>query len=181
MMQDHARPAADSMLATAWITVRSQLRDHDALQCRVALQLLERVQIAGDELFKLQYLYESRTDAFFRRDYAAQLLNFVDGDLTDVFRGFTGRIAALIALTMGEAVEVDPLEIDADLDLVLRYLDVSVMAADSSSIPSSYRAVFQEVAGALRTWGSEVRALVAELTAQAQSNEREATSSGRVG
>lgn len=151
----------ERMVSARWRRVSCRLRGRPLSLAEGELVAL--VCQAACEVFKLQALYERDVGAISRRDATAQLLNFIDGDLTDIFRSFTTSAAYLLYPRRSWAEKADPTETEGELDLVVRYLDIGAMAAESPHIPEDIRAVFREVGTALSGWGGHVQAVVARI------------------
>lgn len=159
--------AAAGLLAAAWIEAHAVTERQERQRTKmVEVAFTQVVEYAGDELAKLQALFEAEVGVIHRRDATAQLLNFVDADLTDAFRGFTHHAAGLLLSNDGSRSADALIEIEGYLDLVVRYLSIARLAARHPMVEEHCRTVFEGVGDALHWWGRVVAHLIAALAEQ---------------
>lgn len=119
-------------------------------------ELVRQVELAAAALAPLQALYDDCPQGYDRRNAYGRLLNFIDGDISDVIRGIMSDLPVMIPAGPGWAEEADPSEMHADAELLVRYLAVGGMAAEHPAIPDSARRLFADVEDALRDWETNV-------------------------
>lgn len=151
-MQPVRTPTRRSTLAPAWLEARERIAATGSGHPDAFAALAALVDNAGAELQKLQDLYEQDPTAADGRGAWAQLLAFVDGDLTDLMRGVSLDAAALMP-GEGWLERADPVEAEGDVELLVRYLTVARMAAEHAAVPPHARAAFREVGASLEGWG----------------------------
>lgn len=156
--------STELMFAVRWIEAECRMRSR-GIADGACSEMARLIAQAGRELEPLQALFQNDPGVASRRDPSAQLLNFVDGDLTDVFRGFTDSASYLLSDSADWLAQADPDEVEGELDLVVRYLDIAVMAAESAAIPDDVRAVFRRAGAALNGWGDRVLRLTEQIYA----------------
>jgi hypothetical protein len=84
------------------------------------------------------------------------LTDFVRDDITDTFRTIALGAAALIPHPGWENA-ADPLELEGEVRILMRYLRVATLAADQPPVPGEIRREFQEVETATTTgWGPAI-------------------------
>jgi hypothetical protein len=148
------RGRTKSMFPPAWLEARSRMLGADApVEYRSLAGVLEQ---GGEQLGKLQALYQAESAA---ASPVPPLLVFVDDDLSDLFRCIAAGAANLLP-PEDEVENVDPLEVEADVRLLERYLAVAVLAAEHPSVPDRVRSTFRGAADALDSWGEQMTAAV---------------------
>ena len=129
--------------------------------------LLDHVEATWRHLRPLQLLYESNTNRARETDFYGQLLDFIDGDLVDVFRSVAFDVAALVPGWPGwrEALEtVD--DLDGDATLFTRYADVLIMAVHHPEVPMHLRAAAAQFGPVMLGWYDQFTALLASVEAE---------------
>lgn len=151
--------APKQTLAPAWLEARERIRAPGSSHPAAFDVLAELVDTAGAEMQKLQDLVGSPADG---SSPWAQLIAFIDGDLTDLMRGVSLDAARLVP-GEGWLDQADPVEAHGDADLLVRYLDVALLAAEHPSVPAEAKQVFREVAVAMQGWGPRVTASIESI------------------
>ncbi len=138
-----------SMFPTAWSEPRARLLESDvAAEYRSLVRLLD---IGAEHLGRLQLHYERATP---QAPSDAPLLEFIDEDLSDLFRCVAAGAANLLPGDF-QVEKADPPEVEADVKLLLRYLEVAVLAAEHPSISDQLRNTFRETETSLGSWGEQ--------------------------
>jgi hypothetical protein len=126
-------------------------------------ELIRLIDFAGAQLETLQRVYDAERPIG-RTDASSQLLHFMDGDLGDAFKGLTSSATLLLPIRRGWKRDADPLEAAGGLDLVVRYLHIASLAAESSVVRGDVRHAFTAAGSALSSWGPELRAVIDRIT-----------------
>jgi hypothetical protein len=149
-------------LAPAWIKASTRIRASGSERREEFTELAELVDLAGAQVTRLQRLYERETGVSERRDPWAQWLNFIDADVTDVMRAVSIDAACLVP---GEdwLERADPVETEADVELLERYLSVASLAAEHREFPPEAREEMRGVMAALDGWAERMLAVVRRI------------------
>lgn len=151
--------APKQTLAPPWLEARERIRAPGSPDADAFRVLAELVDTAGAAMQKLQDLVGRVPAPGEGRSPRAQLLIFIDDDLTDLMRGVSLDAARLIP-GEGWLDQADPVEAEGDVDLLVRYLDVALLAAEHPFVPAEARQVFREVGVAMEGWGPRVKASI---------------------
>jgi hypothetical protein len=163
MLRPSTTPVSKQTLAPAWLKARERARAPgvpDAFRV-----LAELVDAAGAAMQKLQNLVACVPTATEGLGAWAELLSFIDGDLTDLMRGVSLDAARLIP-DEGWLDRADPVEAEGDVNLLVRYLEVALLAAEHASVPAEAKRVFRDVGMAMEGWGPRVRATIDVIAAE---------------
>ncbi len=159
MLWPSTTPGSKQTLAPAWLEARARIRAPGFADADAFGVLAELVDSAGAAMQKLQDLVGSDPALSQGLSPWAQLLTFIDGDLTDVMRGVSLDAACLIP-GEGWLDRADPVETEGDVDLLVRYLEVALLAAEHRSVPGEAKQVFREVGGEMEGWGPRITASI---------------------
>lgn len=111
---------------------------------------------------RLQHLYE-REAAGARGDEAyTAWLDFIDGEVVDVYVGLAIDAAALVP-GVEPAPESHADEVDGGISLFTRYLAVLRLAASDPAVPPDSARVAREVEAALAGWAQRLDEVVASI------------------
>ena len=135
---------------------------------RLALSdLLDHVEGAWPHLRDLQLLYETDRARARETDFYGQLLNFIDGDLVDVFRSVAIDTAALVPGWTGWREAIESLDdLDGDATLFARYADVLIMAVHHPDVPLHLRAAADRFGPVMLGWYAQFTTLLAAARAE---------------
>jgi hypothetical protein len=153
--------APKQTLAPPWLEARERIRVQGSPDADAFGMLAELVDAGGAAMQKLQNLVGCvpALREGEERSRWEQLLIFIDGDLTDLMRGVSLDAARLFPCE-GWLELADPVEMEGDVDLLVRYLGVALLAAEHPSVPAEAKQVFREVGAAMEGWGPRVRASI---------------------
>jgi hypothetical protein len=148
-----------SMFPSAWDDTRCRVLDAPDAEYDEFKELVRVLERGASHLAILQDLHDRRE---MTRAPATHLLEFVDADLTDLFRSMVGNALDLLP-GKRQWERADPNDVLADVKTLIRYLSVAVLAAEHSSVPGELRGAFRAVAAGLKGWDDEVIAAVERL------------------
>jgi hypothetical protein len=97
------------------------------------------------------------------KDDRQYLLDFIDGDVVDLYRSVAIGCTRLIPGPDGPDPAADPFAVWGDAELFARYLRLLALAARSAAVPPELRERIEHVERMLRGWLPEVTALLAEV------------------
>jgi hypothetical protein len=147
----------------AWYAARE--RSSTGAACRLAVDLLDRVESGWHAIRDLQQWFEAHHLRARQPDAYGHLLTFIGSDLVDVFREVAGGVADLVPGGEGWEAEADPDGVAGDVDVFVRYLALLQLAVQSAPVPEPFAVLVASVAERLRGWGDEVAALVSAWSA----------------
>ncbi len=148
--------APKQTLAPRWLEARERIRAQGSPDADAFGVLAELVDAGGAAMQKLQNLVGCVPALGEGRSPWEQFLIFIDGDLTDLMRGVSLDAAVLVP-GEGWLDLADPVETEGDVELLVRYLEVALLAAEHPSVPANAQQVFREVGAAMEGWGPRVR------------------------
>lgn len=151
MSEDTVR-ARKSMVPSAWEEARGRLLGSGEAGNNEYHVLAHVLDLGAEHLSELQALFSLRQEASVP---VAHLLEFIDGDLTDLFRCIAYGSAHLLPGDQ-QSEHADPPEVQADVRLLVRYFAIAALAAENPIVPSEVRNVFQAAAAGLEGWGDEM-------------------------
>jgi hypothetical protein len=135
-----------------------------AHQMRPALlAALDHVEAGWEHVRELQRWYDDHRERAQAADDYAMLLNFIDGDLADVFREVAAGVAALVPGYTEWGEDADPGTLDGDIDVFARYLAVFALAVEHTPGAEPFRDLARDCARGLAGWATECAALVAAI------------------
>lgn len=138
------------MFPLAWSEPRARLLESDApVEYRSLIRVLD---LGAEHLGRLQAHYDRATA---EAASEAPLLEFIDEDLSDLFRCIAAGAANLLPGEF-QLEMADPPEVEADVKLLLRYFEVAVLAAEHPSVSDQLRSTFRETAIAMGFWGEQM-------------------------
>jgi hypothetical protein len=140
-----------TMFPPAWTEARNRAGETLPAGPDEYLRLIGLVEQGGEQFGKLQALYDQRQEL---ADPGRHLLDFIDDDLSDLFRCIAAGAAGLLPGAM-QAETADPPEVQADVRVLARYFAVAALAAENPGVPGEVRHVFRTVAGGLEDWDEE--------------------------
>lgn len=150
-----------------WRAGRERLAGLAGPEHRALSALLDHVEEAWRHLRDLQLLYETGQARARETDFYAQLLNFIDSDLVDVFRSVALDTAALVPGWAGWREAIERLDdLDADATLFARYADVLIMAVHHPDVPLHLRAAAGRFGPVMLGWYTQFTALLAAARAE---------------
>jgi hypothetical protein len=127
-------------------------------------RLLDQVETGWEPVATLQRLYEEqREHARTVADDYAHLLNFIDGDLVDLFRELAAAVAALVPGYDGWEAEADPGGVEGELDRFERYFVVFRHAVEDIGLPPELRDAVRAAVQGLAGWSTELAVHVAAI------------------
>lgn len=154
-MQTQTAEPREGMFTVQWREARARIESAE-IQRHTLFSVMVRLIEGGAECYaRLQMVFEQREGSSRRDRRLDHLLQFIDEDLTDVFRDLTSAAANLIP-GPDWLETADPPEAQAQVRLLVRYLAVSAAAAEHPEIPLEVRRVFAEVAAQMEGWGDEL-------------------------
>lgn len=126
--------------------------------------LLDHVEAGWAHVRPLQVWYEAeREHARTASDDYAHLLNFIDGDLVDLFRELAAGVAALVPGYDGWEAEADPGGVEGELDRFVRYFTVFRYAVEAADAPEGLRAEVRAAVQGLAGWSMELAVLLTAI------------------
>ena len=124
----------------------------------------DHVEAGWGHVAPLQRWYEAHRDrARDASDDYAHLLNFIDGDLVDLFRELAVGVAALVPGYDGWEADADPGGVDGELDRFTRYLTVFQCAAEAIDIPVELKQAIRAAGKGMIGWATELTVLVSAI------------------
>jgi hypothetical protein len=150
-----------------WCRARAWLERGGGPMRRVLAELMNHVEAAWRQLRPMQVLYEADPGRARQTDFHGQLLNFIDGDLVDVFRSVAFDTAALVPGWDGWSEAIETLDdLDGDATLFARYADVLIMAVHHPDVPMHLRAAAGRFGPVMLGWYAQFAALLAAARAE---------------
>lgn len=126
--------------------------------------LLDHVEAGWAHIRPLQRWYEAEQEhARAASDDYALLLDFIDGDLVDLFRELAAAVAALVPGYAGWEAEADPGGVEGELDRFIRYFTVFRYAVEAADAPEGLRAEARAAVQGLAGWSTEFAVLLAAI------------------
>lgn len=149
-----------------WCRARARLERVGPMRPALA-ELMDHVEAAWRQLRPMQVLYETDPGRARQTDFHGQLLNFIDGDLVDVFRSVASETAALVPGWAGWREAVESLDdLDGDATLFARYADVLIMAVHHPDVPTHLRTAAARFGPVMLGWYAQFTALLAAARAE---------------
>lgn len=162
--RDGGRVDLEAISATWWREARDRALRLDEASRPLFLGILDHVDAGWMQVAPLQAWYEAHRDhARESSDDYAQLLNFIQDDLVDLFREVAAGVAALVPGYAGWEAEADPAEVEGDLDAFRRYLTVLRYAVEAMDAPAALRDAVRAAAQGLAGWCTELAVLVTAI------------------
>lgn len=146
-----------------WSEARRRVHQVDAGTSPVFVALLDHVE-RGWQAFRplRQWLEQTREHAGSGGDDYAHLLNFVDGELSDVFLLIGVGVADLVPGWPGWEAEADPGDVTGWTDALRGSLAVFRLACTTADVPEPFRTLGLSVVRTLEAggWCEELSALL---------------------
>ena len=129
----------------------------------VFVSLLDHMERGWFAFRPLQIWIEAHKDKQEDGDNYAHLLNFADGDVSDVFLMIGRGVAALVPGLPGWKDEADPADLDGWLESLGRYLKMLRLASESAEVPDEFRGLMRSVTDQLdgQRWSAQMANLLA--------------------
>ena len=149
-----------------WADARARVEAMEPVIGAPLAAALHHVEAGWEHVRELQRWHDdNRERALGEPDDYAEILNFIDGDLVDVFREIAAGVAGLVPGYASWADEADPGSVDGDLDVFRRYLTVFTLAVEQAPGAEPLRVVSRAVARGLAGWCAELEVLVTAVDA----------------
>lgn len=144
-----------------WTDARQRAQRLDPPLRAMFGRMLDHVEAGWTHVAPLQRWYEAHRDrARDASDDYAHLLNFIDGDLVDLFRELAVGVAALVPGYDGWEAEADPGGVDGELGRFARYFAVFQRAVEAIGVPAKLGDAVRAAAQGLAGWATELAVLV---------------------
>ena len=168
-LPDAVAPPADdepryTIHVDGWRDARQRIGRLDPPLKALLEPLLDHVEAGWAHVRPLQRWYEAEQEhARAASDDYALLLDFIDGDLVDLFRELAAAVAALVPGYAGWETEADPGGVEGELDRFVRYFAVFRYAVEAADAPEGLRAAVRAAAQGLAGWSTEFAVLLAAI------------------
>lgn len=131
----------------------------------IFVSLLDHMECGWQAFRPLQVWFEQNSHHAKEGDDYAHLLNFVDGELSDVFMFMGGGVADLVPGWEGWEKEADPADLDGWAESFRRYLAVFRLALTAADVPEPFRVLGVSVAEVLKSegWSEQLCALLSAV------------------
>lgn len=149
-----------TILGKAWSRARRRSRKLNAEPRALFTALFDQIEEGWNHVRRFQTWYEAHSAEARERHPYADILNYLDGDLVDVFRVVAAEACCLVPGWAGWESEADPGELEAEAETFSRYLTLLVFAAETADEPDGLRALTREAGVALHGWDREIGRLV---------------------
>jgi hypothetical protein len=143
-----------------WTDARRRAQRLDPPLRAMFTRALDHVEAGWAHVAPLQRWYEAHRDRARDGSDYAHLLNFIDGDLVDLFRELAVGVAALVPGYDGWEADADPGGVDGELDRFERYFAVFRRAAEAIDAPATLGDAVRAAAQGLASWATELAVLV---------------------
>lgn len=152
-----------NMFPPVWLQARATIRGSNAAvpaEVHLLVALLER---GGESLGQLQELADSPALIPIRDDEMwPALLEFIEYDLTDLFRSAAVGAATLIR-GASRSDDCDPAEVKADIACLGRYLVLACHATEHPTVPAQVRRAFEAVGLEMNGWSATTTRVIEEI------------------
>lgn len=147
-----------------WRDARQRIARLDSSLKALLGPLLDHVEAGWAHIRPLQRWYEAEQEhARAASDDYALLLDFIDGDVVDLFRELAAAVAAMVPGYRGWEAEADPGGVEGELDRFVRYFTVFCYAVEAADAPEGLRAEVRAAVQGLEGWSTEFTVLVAAI------------------
>lgn len=149
-----------------WREARARVHRADPDTQPLFVSLLDHMERGWQAFRPLQVWFEQHVDhAMGGSDDHAHLLNFVDGELSDVFMLLGTGVAELVPGWEGWEREADPADLDGWGESFRRYLAVFRLALAAADVPEAFRELGLGVARVLEgeSWSEQLCARLAAV------------------
>lgn len=147
-----------------WRDARQRIARLDPPLKALLEPLLDHVEAGWAHVRPLQRWYEAEQEhARAASDDHALLLDFIDGDVVDLFRELAAAVAALVPGYAGWEAEADPGGVEGELDRFIRYFTVLRYAVEGMNAPAELRDAVRAAAQGLAGWSTELAVLITAI------------------
>lgn len=129
----------------------------------VLLAALTHVEAGWEYVRELQRWHDDNRARARDRGALALILEFLDGDVVDVYREIAAEVAALVPGYPGWENQADPGAIDGDGDVFHRYFAVFALAVEQAPEAEPVRELVRSATRGLAGWCTELTVLVTAI------------------
>ncbi|HEX6372026.1 MAG TPA: hypothetical protein VF006_24085 [Longimicrobium sp.] len=155
-----------TLYSQKWREARGRVHAIEPAARPLFISILDHMEHGWHAFRPLREWYERNSEhaGTAHGDYL-HLLDFVDGELSDVFLLIGVGVADLVPGWDGWAAEADPADLDGWTELFSRYLAVFRLACVGGDVPEPFRALGVSVVEVLESsrWTDELSALLAAV------------------
>jgi hypothetical protein len=149
-----------------WLQARGGANGDQSDARHIFVSLMDHLETGWKHIRPLQLWYEENRETARGTDAYWHLMEFIDADLVDVFRGLVALAYALVPGYPEWLETADPGDVDGEADTFHRYLVMAGAAAEHDSVPDGLRHLARAAAHALADWTTDLLVLVDAIDRQ---------------
>lgn len=158
---DPSEPWHTIYAGPGWHAARARLDMLTARPRELFTSLMDSVESAWGDVRELQVWYEENSRRADGTGDYADLLNFIDADLVDIFREIAAGVADLVP--GGGETNTDPDEVGGDLESFRRYFNLFRLSATAAVLPDAFGTLVEGMSFRLLAWADSFAGLLARM------------------